>query len=93
MRCSLPGPPPATDLGEAATNPVSNLVQFRLQNQYTASSYNADSWGNAMIVQTVVPLPSLAKNFDSLKGIVTRATAPYVSTPELDGRRPQARHG
>ena len=31
------------DLGEAATNPVSNLVQFRLQNQYTASSYNAGS--------------------------------------------------
>ena len=75
----------ADDLGEAATNPVSNLVQFRLQNQYTASSHNADSWGNAAIVQTVVPIPSLADNFDSLKGIVTRVTAPYISTPDLDG--------
>jgi hypothetical protein len=73
------------DLGEAATNPVSNLIQFRLQNQYTASSYNAGSWGNAAIAQTVVPIPSLAANFDSLKGIVTRTTIPYVSTPELDG--------
>ena len=73
------------DLGEAATNPVSNLIQFRMQDQYTASSHNADSWGNAAIVQTVVPIPSLAKKFDSLKGIVTRATMPYVSTPDLDG--------
>ena len=64
----------SADLGEAATNPVSNLVQFRLQNQYTASSHNADSWGNAAIVQTVVPPPSLAKKFDNLKGIVTRTT-------------------
>jgi len=75
----------ADDLGEAATNPVSNLVQFRLQNQYTAKSYNADSWGNAALVQTVVPLPSLASKFDSLKGIVTRATVPFVSTPQIDG--------
>jgi hypothetical protein len=73
------------DLGEAATNPVANLIQFRLQDQYTASSHNADSWGNAAIVQTVVPIPSLAKKFDSLKGIVTRTTMPYVSTPKLDG--------
>ena len=75
----------AEDLGAAATNPVSNLVQFRLQDQYTASSYNADSWGNAGLIQTVVPLSGLASNFDSLKGIVTRATIPFVSTPKLDG--------
>ena len=73
------------DLGEAATNPVSNLIQFRLQNQHSWENHNADSWGNAAIVQTVVPIPSLAKKFDSLKGIVTRATLPYVSTPDLEG--------
>ncbi len=56
----------AGDLGEAATNPVSNLIQFRLQDQYTASSYNADSWGNAATIQTVVPLSGLASKFDSL---------------------------
>ena len=72
------------DLGEAATNPVSNLIQFRLQNAYSPSVHNADSYSNAAIVQTVVPLSSLAKKFDSLKGIVTRATLPYVSTPDLD---------
>jgi len=75
----------AEDLGAAATNPVSNLVQFRLQNQYTASSYNADSWGNAGLIQTVVPLSGLASKFDGLQGIVTRATIPFVSTPKLDG--------
>jgi len=73
------------DLGEAATNPVSNLIQFRLQNQYTPSNYNAGDWGNAAIVQTVIPLPSIADNFDGLKGVVTRATLPYVSTPKLEG--------
>jgi hypothetical protein len=72
------------DLGEAATNPVSNLIQFRLQDAYNPSVYNADSYSNAAIVQTVIPLSSLAKKFDSLKGIVTRATLPYVSTPDLD---------
>jgi len=82
--CLVPGHAVADDLGEAATNPVSNLIQFRLQNQYTASSYNADSWGNAALVQTVVPLPSLSSKFDSLQGIVTRATLPYVSTPQID---------
>jgi len=73
------------DLGEAATNPVSNLIQFRLQDAYNPSVYNADSYSNAAIVQTVIPLTSLAKKFDSLKGIVTRATLPYISTPDLDG--------
>jgi len=47
------------DLSEAATNPVSNLIQFRVQNEYTASSYNADSWGNTVLVQGVVPLRGL----------------------------------
>jgi hypothetical protein len=75
----------SADLGEAATNPVSNLVQFRLQNQHSWENYNADSWSNAGLIQTVIPLPSVASKFDSLKGIVTRATIPYVSTPQLDG--------
>lgn len=73
------------DLSEAATNPVSNLVQFRLQNQHSWENYNADSWSNAAIVQVVAPIPSLAEKFDSLQGIVTRITAPYVSTPQLEG--------
>ena len=71
------------DLASAATNPVSNLDQFRLQNQFAPESYNADSWSNVALIQAVVPLPSIADNFDSLKGIVTRTTAAYVSTPKL----------
>jgi hypothetical protein len=71
------------DLAAAATNPVSNLDQFRIQNQYAPESYNADSWGNTALVQAVVPLPSVADKFDSLMGVVTRTTAAYVSTPKL----------
>jgi hypothetical protein len=73
------------DLAAAATNPVSNLDQFRLQNQYAPSSYNADSWGNTALLQAVVPLPSVSSKFDSLQGVVTRTTAAYVSTPKLPG--------
>ena len=73
------------DLAAAATNPVSNLVQFRLQNQYAPESYNADSWGNTALVQVVAPLSGLASKFDSLQGIITRTTAAYVSTPKLPG--------
>ena len=54
------GPQASADLGEAATNPVSNLVQFRLQNQHSWENYNADSWSNAGLIQTVIPVPSLA---------------------------------
>jgi hypothetical protein len=79
------GPQASADLAEAATNPVANLVQFRLQNQYSWENYNADSWSNAAIVQTVTPIPSLASKFDSLQGIVVRSTLPYVSTPQLNG--------
>ncbi len=85
LLCAYPGYLVAEDLGEAATNPVSNLIQFRLQNQYSASNYNADDWGNAMLVQTVVPLNFIADRFDGLKGFVNRTTMPYVSTPKLDG--------
>ena len=73
------------DLGAAATNPVSNLVQFRLQNQYSPENYNADSWSNAALAQIVAPLPGLASKFDPLQGIVTRTTIPYVSTPKIEG--------
>jgi hypothetical protein len=71
------------DLAAAATNPVSNLDQFRLQNQFAPESYNADSWSNATLVQAVVPLPSISSKFDSLTGIVTRTTAPFIATPKL----------
>jgi hypothetical protein len=75
----------ADDLAAAATNPVSNLIQFRLQDQYTSSTYNASGYANSVMVQGVVPLPDLASKFDSLKGIVTRTTAAYVATPDFDG--------
>ncbi|MEH6468195.1 MAG: hypothetical protein V7725_01120 [Porticoccus sp.] len=76
----------AENLGETATNPISNLIQFRLQDRFTASNHNVDGNSNAGIVQVVAPLPGLASKFDSLTGIVTRiTTAAYVTTPDFDG--------
>ncbi|MEP5763550.1 MAG: hypothetical protein ABJ308_03120 [Halieaceae bacterium] len=80
----LSGAANAGDLAAAATNPVSNLVQFRLQNQFSPENYNSDSWSNAALAQIVAPLPSIAGKYPSLKGIVTRTTIPYVSTPQLE---------
>ena len=77
-------PGASADLAEAATNPVANLIQFRLQNQHSWENYNADSWSNAGIVQTVTPIPSLAKNFDSLQGVVVRATLPETRGRTLE---------
>ena len=67
---AISGTAAGKDLGAAATNPVSNLVQFRLQNQYSPENYNADSWSNAALAQIVAPLPGLASKFDPLQGIV-----------------------
>jgi hypothetical protein len=88
-----PGPgstPPAAgsaaathgSLAAQATSPVSNLIQFRLQNQYGASTYNASGYSNAAMVQAVVPL---MLPFEKVPMVITRTTAPYVSTPQLDG--------
>lgn len=61
----------AAGLGAAATNPVSNLVQLRLQNQYAPESYNADSRGNTALVQAVIPLSGIAGKFDSIRAMKT----------------------
>ena len=69
-------------LAEAATNPIPNLAQFQLQNQYSPSNYNADGYSNVGILQPVIPvkLP-----WEKVPLMVTRTTLPYISTPDLDG--------
>jgi hypothetical protein len=69
-------------LAAAATNPIANLVQFQLQNQYSPSNYNSDGYSNVGIIQPVVPvkLP-----WEKVPLLVTRTTLPYISTPNLDG--------
>jgi hypothetical protein len=69
-------------LAEAATNPVANLIQFQIQNNYNSSSYNAGGDSNAFILQPVIPikLPS-----EAVPLLVTRTTLPYINTPDFDG--------
>ena len=69
-------------LAAAATNPIANLVQFQLQNQYSPSNYNSDGYSNVGIIQPVVPvkLP-----WEKVPLLVTRTTLPYISTPDLRG--------
>ncbi len=74
-------------LAEAATNPIGNLVQLQLQDQFNFSNYNSDGYSNAAIIQPVIPvkLP-----WESVPLMITRTTAPYVTTPDLGdpvGRR------
>jgi hypothetical protein len=70
------------NLAEQATNPTAMLMSFRLQEAYTPSYTNADSDGNVVTFQAVVPtkLP-----WKSVPAVINRWTMPYVSTPEVNG--------
>ena len=70
-----------SSLAAAATNPIANLVQFQIQNAYTANSHNVDGDSNVFILQPVIPinLPSKAVPL-----LVTRTTLPYINTPDFD---------
>jgi hypothetical protein len=69
------------NLAGAATNPIANLVQFQMQNQYSPSSHNADGYSNVAIVQPVVPIKL---PWEKVPLVVTRTTLPYVTTPKPD---------
>jgi len=70
------------DLAKTATNPIGDMIQVQLQNQYSPSVWEMDGHSNAAIVQPVVPfdLP-----FKSMPKMITRTTIPYVRTPDLPG--------
>jgi len=84
-RRPAPASPTGNDhgsLAEAATNPLSNLIQFQLQNQYNAQVYNADGPSNTFAIQPIVPFPL---PFEEVPLLITRTTLPYISTTDLDG--------
>ena len=68
------------NLAEAATNPLANLVQFQLQNQYGATNYNSTGSSNTFVIQPVVPV---SLPWESVPLLITRSTLPYVRTPDL----------
>jgi len=68
------------DLAAAATNPVANLMQLQLQDQYNWSNHNSDGYSNQAVLQPVVPIDL---PWDSVPLVITRTTLPYVTTPDL----------
>jgi hypothetical protein len=70
------------NLAEAATNPIANLVQFQVINNYNWENHNSSGYSNATILQPVVPfkLP-----WEKVPLLITRTTLSYVMTPDFDG--------
>jgi hypothetical protein len=76
-------------LAAVATNPIANLVQFQLQDQYNWDNHKSSGYSNQFLIQPVAPfkLPSKAVPL-----LITRTTLPYVSTPDL-GSPEHRKHG
>ena len=70
----------AANLAAAATNPIAALMQFQLQNTYNFKNYNSEGFSNVTTLQSVIPVPL---PFKSVPMLITRATLPYVTTPDL----------
>jgi hypothetical protein len=70
----------AGSLSESATNPIANLIQAQVLNQFNWKNHNSDGYSNATIGQAVLPfkLP-----WESVPLLITRTTLPYVTTPDL----------
>ena len=68
------------NLAQAATNPIANLIQFQVINNYNWENHNSSGYSNATILQPVVPfkLP-----WEKVPLLITRTTLPYVTTPDL----------
>jgi hypothetical protein len=71
----------AGNLAEAATNPIANLMQFQLQDTYNWENHNSDGYSNVTTLQAVIPFKMPWESFPLL---ITRSTAPYVTTPKFD---------
>jgi len=70
----------ASNLAEKATNPIADLIQLQIQDQFNWKNHNIDSSSNTFIVQPVIPvkLP-----WDAVPLMVTRTTATFISTPDF----------
>ena len=75
-------PPPGghANLAEAATNPIANLVQVQVLDQYNWENHNSSGDSNTLVLQPVIPvnLP-----WEKVPLMITRTTIPFVWTPDL----------
>ena len=69
-----------SSLAGAATNPISNLIQFQLINNYNWENHNSSGYSNATIIQPVIPV---TLPWEKVPLLITRTTVPYVTTPDL----------
>lgn len=72
-----------SNLGTAATNPGSALIQLQFQNQITPDSANSDGAANTFIIQPVYPFVIGPDHY--FQAVITRTTIPIVATPDLPG--------
>jgi hypothetical protein len=77
------------NLAMAATNPVANLMQLQLQNQYNWENHKSSGYSNTFLIQPVVPIKL---PFDKVPVMISRTTVPWVSTPDL-GTPAHRKHG
>jgi hypothetical protein len=68
------------NLGQAATNPIANLIQLQLINAYNWENHNSSGGANSFIIQPVIPLKM---PWEKVPLLITRTTLPYVWTPDL----------
>ena len=76
-------------LAEKATNPIANLIQLQLQNQYNWENHKSSGYSNAFLIQPVVPIKL---PWEKVPLLITRTTVPWVSTPDL-GTPEHRKHG
>ena len=87
-----PGEAPAGgghSLAEQATNPIANLVQFQLQNQYNWDNHDSSGYSNTFVIQPIMPVKLSSK---AVPLLITRTTIPYISTADL-GAPEHRKHG
>jgi hypothetical protein len=73
------------DLAGDATNPMSNLTQYQVQNTFVPSTYEASGYANTVALQMVKPIETGSCFFPTW---VTRTTLPVISTADPDGAIP-----
>lgn len=73
------------DLAGDATNPVSNLMQFQIQNTFVPSTYGAEGFAHILAFQIVKPFKT---GWDFFPTWITRSTIPIVTTADPDGEVP-----
>lgn len=75
------GGPSASD----ATNPTAAIKVYQVQNTFIPNTYDANGYGNMLVLQAVFPFKTRSEFFPSY---ITRSTLPVISTADPDADIP-----